>query len=183
MQNYQHSFIKNFIIFTPNMAFLGEKLKSWSDKFEICSIQHSTRSSPNCKMLHCSPNTIESYYGYNCSWLRWSTWWVLARYKSNTTLVISTSTFYFVSQHADDAALPGQLWLLWLDLPRQQGCSFEEPGGGGVYRKVQPRCETDQLQLCCTSKLGEYQPKCSCSSWAVDPVLHHEATVKQVIFC
>ena len=53
---------------------------------------------------------------------------------------------------------------------------------GGVYRKVQPRYETDQLQLCCTSKLGEYQPKCSCSSWAVDPVLHHEATVNQVIF-
>ena len=43
MQNYQHSFIKNFIIFTPNMAFLGEKLKSWSDKVEICLIQHSTR--------------------------------------------------------------------------------------------------------------------------------------------
>ena len=53
---------------------------------------------------------------------------------------------------------------------------------GGVYRKVQPRYETDQLQLCCTSKLGEYQPKCSCSSWAVDPVLHHEATVKLIYF-
>ena len=27
--------IKNFIIFTPKMTFLGEKLKGWSDKVEI----------------------------------------------------------------------------------------------------------------------------------------------------
>ena len=27
--------IKNFIIFNPNMTFLGEKLNGWSDKVEI----------------------------------------------------------------------------------------------------------------------------------------------------